>query len=170
LDVHELDTRTFIGVDRASQFLSVRQNLKAYAAIELKGDKAQLPLWELSKAIKKLEASGSNVEILRTAWHGKLSYAFSIVAMALLALMLITFSENVYANIGFSLVLIFVQYGAHVVGMTAGEKGVLPPLIAAWLGNVVLASVAGVRLSWVVLPGFRRTILDWMTEIHLRRA
>ena len=58
LDVHELDTRTFISVPRLSQFLSVRQNLKAYAAVELKGDKAQLPLIELSKVIDKLEESG----------------------------------------------------------------------------------------------------------------
>lgn len=127
LDVQELDTRTFVSESRMSQFLSVRQNLKAYAAVELKGDKAQLPLLELSKTIDKLEASGSNVEILRTAWHGKLSYAFSMVVMAMLALTLITFSENVYANIGLSLILIFVQYGMHVVGATAGEKGYCRP-------------------------------------------
>ncbi len=83
---------------------------------------------ELSRTIKKLEASGSNVEILRTAWHGKWSYAFSITVMAMMALMLTTFSENVYANIGLSLIIIFVQYGVHVVGATAGEKGVLPPI------------------------------------------
>jgi len=164
LDVHELDTRTFIGMSRLSQFLSVRQNLKAYAAVEIKGDKARLPLFELSKAIKKLEESGSNVEILQTVWHGKLSYAFSIAVMSLVALALITFSENVYANIGLSLVLIFVQYGVHVVGATAGEKGVLPPLVAAWLGNAVIASVAGLRLAWVTLPGFRAAVREWAFE------
>lgn len=165
LDVHELDTRTFIGVTRVSQFLSVRQNLKAYAAVELKGDKAQLPLLELSKAIDKLEASGSNVEILRTVWHGKLSYAFSIVVMALMALALVTFSENVYANIGLSLILIFVQYGMHVVGATAGEKGVLPPFIAAWLGNGIMGAVAALRLSWVAMPGFQAVIRGWVSGL-----
>lgn len=164
LDVHELDTRTFIGVSRLSQFLSVRQNLKAYAAVELKGDKARLPLFELSKAIEKLEESGSNVEILQTVWHGKLSYAFSIAVMSLVALTLITFSENVYANIGLSLILIFVQYGVHVVGATAGEKGVLPPMLAAWLGNMIMGSAAGLRLALVALPGFRVTVKEWALE------
>jgi len=161
LDVYELDTRTFISVNRLSQFLSVRQNLKAYAAVELKGDKAQLPLVELSRAIDKLEESGSNVEILQTVWHGKWSYAFSIAVMSLLALTLTTFSENVYANIGFSLILIFVQYGVHVVGASAGESGVLPPVLAAWLGNIVMTTLASLRLSWVAMPGFQSTIKEW---------
>ncbi|MBI9078262.1 MAG: LptF/LptG family permease [Pseudodesulfovibrio sp.] len=170
LDVHELDTRTFISVNRLSQFLSVRQNLKAYAAVELKGDQAQLPLLELSKAINKLEESGSNVEILQTAWHGKWSYAFSISVMALLALTLTTFSENVYANIGLSLILIFVQYGGHVVGATAGEQGVLPPFLAAWSGNIIMALFAFLRLSWVAMPGFQATLREWGGGLRLRQS
>ncbi|CCH47672.1 LptF/LptG family permease [Pseudodesulfovibrio piezophilus] len=162
LDVHELDTRTFVSVHRLSQFLSVRQNLKAYAAVELKGNKAQLPLFELSKAITKLEESGSNVEILKTAWHGKWAYAFSIATMALLALALVTFSENIYANIGISLILIFIQYGIHVVGATAGEKGVLTPLLAAWMGNIVMGGGASLRLAWVALPGFQSSFRGWV--------
>jgi lipopolysaccharide export system permease protein len=158
LDVHELDTRTFITVDRPSQFLSVRQNLRAYAAVELKGDTAQLPLFELSKAIARLQESGSNVEMLQTIWHSKLSYAFSMVIMALLALTLVTFSENVYANIGLSLILIFIQYGTHVVGTTAGEKGVLPPIMAAWFGNGIMGGLACLRLAWVAMPGFKAAI------------
>ncbi|BDQ36166.1 permease [Pseudodesulfovibrio nedwellii] len=170
LDVHELDTRTFIGVSRLSQFLSVRQNLKAYAAVELKGDKAQLPLLELSRAIKKLEESGSNVEILRTVWHGKLSYAFSMVLMALFAMALMTFSENLYANIGLALILIFIQYGVHVVGATAGEKGVLPPIMAAWLGNAIMGSLASLRLAWVALPRFQITVREWIGGLRLNRS
>ncbi len=170
LDVHELDTRTFVSVNRLSQFLSVRQNLKAYAAVELKGDKAQLPLLELTKAIKKLEASGSNVEILRTVWHGKWAYAFSITIMALMALTLVTFSENIYANIGFSLILIFTQYGIHVVGATAGEKGVLPPILAAWMGNLIMGGVASLRLAWVAMPGFQATVRGWLVGLRIVRA
>lgn len=170
LDVQELDTRTFVSVNRLSQFLSVRQNLKAYAAVELKGDKAQLPLFELSAVIAKLEESGSNVEILKTAWHGRWSYAFSIVVMALLALSLTTFTENVYANIGMALMLIFIQYGVHVVGVTAGEKGVLPPVFAAWLGDILLGSTACLRLAWVAMPGFQTTLREWIMGVMVRRA
>ncbi|MFH1912855.1 MAG: LptF/LptG family permease [Pseudomonadota bacterium] len=170
LDVHELDTRTFASVTRPSQFLSVRQNLKAYAAVELKGDTADLPLFELSRAIDKLEESGSNVEILRTVWHGKWSYAFSMSVMALLALALITFSENVYANVGLSLLLIFVQYGIHTVGVSAGEQAVLPPIIAAWLGNIIMGALAGGRLVWVAAPGFKATLRAWGAGLRLAKT
>ncbi|MUM78285.1 LptF/LptG family permease [Pseudodesulfovibrio sp. F-1] len=170
LDVQELDTRTFASVSRPSQFLSVRQNLKAYAAVELKGDTADLPLFELSKAIQKLEESGSNVEILKTVWHAKWSYAFSISVMALLALALITFSENVYANVGLSLILIFVQYGVHTVGATAGEQAVLPPFLAAWLGNFVMGALASGRLIWVAAPGLKATLRAWGAGLRLART
>lgn len=147
-NVTDLDASTFGAQHHMTLTLPINQILSDYAAIELKGDKAQLPLYELSRAIKKLEQSGSNVEILRTAWHGKWAYAFSIAVMALLALALSTFSENVYANIGYSLILIFVQYGLHVVGATAGEKGVLEPFTAAWMGNITMGTLAVLRLSW----------------------
>ena len=170
LDVHELDTRTFVGVNRLSQFLSVRQNLKAYAAVEVKGDTSRLPLFELSKAIQKLEESGSNVEMLQTVWHGKLSYAFSMVVMALVALALITWSENMYANIGLSLVFIFAQYGVHVMGISAGEQGVLPPIVAAWLGNGIIGGLALLRLAWATVPGVQVTIRGWLGQMAVIRS
>jgi len=151
-NVIELDAQTFVFTRHVSLMLPIKQVLSDYAAVELKGDKAQLPLFELSGAIKKLEASGSNVEILKTAWHGKWSYAFSMTIMAMLALALMTFSENVYANIGYSLILIFVQYGIHVVGATAGEKGVLAPIVAAWMGNMIMGGLASIRLVWIASP------------------
>ena len=165
LDVYELDTRTFVGVNRLSQFLSVRQNLKAYAAVEVKGDKSRLSLFQLSKAIKKLQESGSNVEILQTLWHSKLSYAFSVLVMALLALALVTWSENMYANIGLALLFVFTQYGIHVMGVTAGEKGVLPPIVAAWLGNGVMGSLAGMRLAWETIPGLQTLVKGWIARL-----
>lgn len=157
-NVIALDANTFASERHLSLTLPIRQVLSDFATFELKGDKAQLPLYELSKAIKLLEESGSNVEILRTAWHGKWAYAFSITIMALLALALTSYSENVYANIGYSLILIFIQYGIHVVGATAGEKGVLPPFTAAWMGNMVMGSLAMLRLAWVGSPGIRAAL------------
>lgn len=169
LDVYELDTRTFVGVSRLSQFLSVRQNLQAYAAVEVKGDKARLPLLDLSEAIRKLEESGSNVEMLQAVWHGKIAYAFSMVVMGLVALALITWSENMYANIGLSLVFIFAQYGIHVMGVSAGEQGVLPPVLAAWLGNLVMGGLATLRLTWATAPGLQARVREWLGPLALER-
>jgi len=157
-NVIELDARTFGSERYVSMMLPVDQVLSDFAAVELKGNKAELPLVELSKAIKKLEASGSNVEILKTAWHGKWAYAFSITVMALLAMTLMSLSENVYANIGYSLILIFVQYGIHAVSATAGEKGLLPPMLAAWMGNIIMGGMAAIYLTWVASPGLQSMV------------
>jgi lipopolysaccharide export system permease protein len=152
LEVIELDTGSFVTARRVSQYLSVRQDLRAFLDVEQIEDKAQLPLWKLGRVIDELAASGSNVDRLRTAWHGKWSYAFSILCMALMALALTSFVENVYLNVTLCLVLVFLQYGVHLFGVTAGQQGVLTPLLAAWFGNASFGILASLRLAWISNP------------------
>ncbi|MDD4952176.1 MAG: LptF/LptG family permease [Desulfovibrionaceae bacterium] len=162
LDVFEIDTRTFESVRRLSQFLSVRQDLKSFMAVEFGEDRAQLPLWELGKVIDDLKESGSNVERLRTAWHAKWAYAFSILVMALMALAVVSVMENVYLNVLVGLVLVFTHYGLYVLGVSAGQKGVLYPVLAAWMGNAVMAGLAGLRLAWVCVPGLEKEVRAYL--------
>lgn len=168
LNVDELDARTFKSIERPSSFLSVRQNLQAFRKAELSRKEGVMPIWELSSLIERLEVSGANVENLRTVWHSKWSYAFTIFAMTLIALALVTFSENMYANIGISLALIFLHYGLHIVGLSAGQKGVLPPIVAAWLANIFFSTLATLRLVWVTNPAVQKYILDWWGLLHAR--
>ncbi|HBR06400.1 MAG TPA: LPS export ABC transporter permease LptG, partial [Desulfovibrio sp.] len=131
---------------------------KSFAMMEQSEDRTQLPIWRLSAVINELRESGSNVERLRTAWHSRFSYAFSIAVMALLALALSSWSENLYLNIGLALALVFIQYGLHAVGVTAGNKGVLAPLPAAWAGNVLFGLAAGGRLIWISCPALEQAV------------
>ncbi|WP_250645480.1 LptF/LptG family permease [Salidesulfovibrio onnuriiensis] len=170
LGVREMDTRSFENIERLSLFLPVRQNLQAFRAAEANREQGLMPLWELSELIKRLEASGSNVEDLRTVWHSKWAYSFTLVVMALMGLALLSFSENMYANVGLALALIFVHYGLYVVGVSAGQKGILPPFVGAWFANVVMAALASLRLLWVGNPRFEAWIKDWLGILPLRRA
>lgn len=167
LDLTSLDTTTFESIEIPAAFLPLRQDLKAFAIVDPSEDRSQLPLWQLGKVINELRQSGSNVERLRTAWHSRISYAFSIAVMALMALALVTWSENLYLNVGLALLLVFLQYGTHVVGITAGQKGALPPLAGAWLGNVVFGGLAGARLAWVSLPDLRRKVRARLADLPL---
>jgi lipopolysaccharide export system permease protein len=153
-----LETGSFQTSELGDLLLPLRQDLKSFAVAEQSEDRTQLPIWRLSAIIKELRESGSNVERLRTAWHSRFSYAFSITVMALLALALCSWSENLYLNIGLSLALVFVQYGIHAVGVTAGNKGVLPPLPAAWAGDVLFSLAAGARLVWVSCPAVEKAV------------
>jgi lipopolysaccharide export system permease protein len=161
---HVLDTRTFQSREARNMLLPIMQDLDALAAIEHADDRAQLPLLRLGQVIEELEESGANVEGLRTAWHGKFAYAFTILVLALAGLALSTISENVYANVGLSLLVIFTQYGAYVVGVSAGQQGALDPFVAAWAGNAAFASLACLRLVFATSSTLQR-IWAWGAEL-----
>lgn len=150
--VKVLDPVTFAYQPQDTLVLPLKQDLRSFLAIDPNVDPASLPMWQLSSVMDRLAASGSNVERLRTAWHMKWSYAFSLATMALIALALTTLWENVYLNLGLSLGLTFAYYAVFMLGVTAGQKGMLPSVMGAWLGNILFASLAGARLWWVVRP------------------
>ncbi|WP_027367541.1 LptF/LptG family permease [Desulfocurvibacter africanus] len=147
-DVTIIDPIRFTSEYKPTLKLSLGEAFKSFTLAESRNNPAQLPLWELGRAIHQLEVTGSNVEGLRTIWHGKLSYAFSITIMALLALAIITFEHNVYLNLTAGLVATFLFYGFFVLGSSAGEMGFLPPIAGAWLGNAVFILGATTRLFW----------------------
>ncbi|MBI9111470.1 LptF/LptG family permease [Maridesulfovibrio ferrireducens] len=132
--------------------MPLKLDLKVFKAVDPGADPAQLPLWQLAEVIDQLKTSGSNVDRLITAWHSKWSYAFSLLAMALVSLALVTISENIYLNIGLGLALTFTYYALFMIGASAGQSGVLPPIVAAWIGNIVISTLAGLRIAWVLIP------------------
>ena len=79
-------------------------DFQAFVAVDPKTDPASLPLWRLGQTIGQLQAAGSNVERLQTAWHMKVAYGFSLAVMSLLAL-----------------ALIFVIIGFGVLGLSFGQ-------------------------------------------------
>ena len=151
-----LDPATFAVNEVPEVVLPLTQDLRSFLAIDPDTDPASLSMAKLSAVIQRLEASGSNVERLRTAWHMKWSYAFSILAMGLIALALVTLWENIYLNIALSLGVTFAYYVVFMLGVTAGQKGLLHPVVGAWLANILFCAVAGGRLAWVVRPSAAR--------------
>lgn len=113
----------------------------------------QLPLWLLGEAIHKLRSAGSNVEGLLTAWHGKLAYAASLMVMAVLAAAIVSWKDNVYVAVALSMAVIFVTYAMTLFGESMGQRGLLPPAVAAWGPDALLLILAGFRLH---LAGLRR--------------
>ncbi|WP_018125232.1 LptF/LptG family permease [Desulfovibrio oxyclinae] len=158
LEVQELDVRNYDTEQRKSQFLSVRQNLRSFVVADKSGDKSRLPIWQLGEVIRELQNSGSNVESLQTAWHARFSYAFAIMTMALLGLAVTTFTEKPHIGVALSLLCIFIFYGVYMVGQAAGQEGILPPVMGAWLANAVFFALTTLRLAWVSDRRVRRYI------------
>ncbi|MBU1229492.1 MAG: LptF/LptG family permease [Proteobacteria bacterium] len=151
LDVWEIETADFASMKLLTHFIPLRQDMRGFLSTD-SGDKADLPLLSLGRLIEELRESGSNVERLRTAWHGKWAYAFSIVTMAILALAMCTVFENLYVNLILSLLVVFGYYAVYVLGITTGQKGLMPPMAGAWMANTLFSAAALARLTWVALP------------------
>ena len=142
------DPDGFMVSSEPSLTLPISLDIKSFLAIDPKQDPAQLPLWQLSQVIHRLQASGSNVESLRAAWHMKVAYAFSLAVMALIGLTLVSLKDNIYFNTALSITLAFTYFGLIMFGTAAAEKGLLPPPIGAWAANILFTAATATHLLW----------------------
>lgn len=138
---HRFETESF-----EKKSLSLETDPGDFLAIDPKVKLQSLPAWQLLSMIERLEQSGSNVERLKAALHMKIAYGTSILVMALIGLSLATRIENIYALVPVGLILVFVYYTAFMLGVTAGEKSLLPPSLGPWMANLVFGAIAGLRL------------------------
>ena len=127
--------------------LDLQTDVASFLVIDPKTKLESLPLWQLGGEIRRLRESGSNIERLQTAWHMKLAYAGSVPVMALVALAVISVFGSLFVIIPVGLVSTFCYYGLFVLCAAAGEKGLVPPVLAAWAANILFAALAGARLA-----------------------
>lgn len=134
--------------------MPLRQDLSAFLAINPGTKPAHLPVWSLKDAIASLKQSGSNVEVLQTTFHARFAYAASMVVMGVLGLAIVLWRNNVYIAVGLGLLITFVFYAFTTLCVSLGERGVLTPVLAAWLplGVFFLLGLSGVL--WRIRPRF----------------
>ncbi len=141
-DAQVFDPKTFQFSKQDVLTLPIELNLRSLPIANEDIDPEEMSLWELSSHIQRLQESGTNVEVLRTAWHLKLSYAFSALVLSLVALVLTRKWENPFLVISTGLGVIFLLFAVHTMGGTLGESGDLAPWLGAWLGNALVGTSA----------------------------
>jgi lipopolysaccharide export system permease protein len=132
--------------------LPLRQDPASFRLVGAGSNPQQLSVTQLGRAIDALYASGSNVEALRTAWHGKIAYAAALAVMALVAMAIASWKDNMYIAAGLALLVTFLYYTVYTLATTLGQQGALPPFAAAWLANFAAAGMALFRLAPLILP------------------
>jgi lipopolysaccharide export system permease protein len=147
-DVELINPETFSREKRKQLQLVIHVDIEAFLATGAGLPPESLSLWELKALINKLRQSGSNVEGLQTTLYSKLSYAFSIFVMTILALVLSIFIKNIYLLIFSGLIITFFYYAIFILGVSLGEKGILPPFAGAWLGNIVFIIIGSLNIAW----------------------
>jgi len=110
-------------------------------------DQENMNVRELSAYIEKVRNSGGDTEKYQTDLYFKFSYP---LAGSIFVLIGVAFSsgkrkQSIATGFGVSLVISFLYYGVLRIGQTLGYNGVIPPLLAAQLGNLIFL-VLGVGL------------------------
>jgi len=98
---------------------------------------------ELRSHIEKVRRSGGDVDRYVTDLFFKFSYP---LAGSIFVLLGVAFSagkrkQSIATGFGLTLLISFVYYGVLRVGQTLGYNGVLPPLLAAELGNIIFLAI-----------------------------
>ncbi|GAU09811.1 LptF/LptG family permease [Desulfoplanes formicivorans] len=137
MEVNHLHIQSFSRRWEDRMDLILKTDPRSFATLESEKAPQYLSYWNLSRVIKGLGQAGSNVEGLVTALHAKISYPVSLLVMACAAIALTLAVTNVYLSVLAGLVLVFAYYAIFVMSTAAGENGLLPPFVAAWMPNAV---------------------------------
>lgn len=96
---------------------------------------------ELSHLVSRINESGGDTTKYRVGLNMKISFPFTNLIVVLIGSPLSARLRRggLAVGVGLGLSLTFVYYGFIRVGQTLGDNSVLPPVIAAWLGNTFFA-------------------------------
>lgn len=115
------------------------------------GDKSpfEMNAAELRRQIQNFKVAGMSTKSLATDYHFKLSLPFGAFVAGLIGIPLaVKFPRTgKFLGIGIAILLLFVYYCLFSVFRSLGLIGILPPLIAAWLPNLILGGTG----IWLLL-------------------
>jgi len=113
-------------------------------------DSEEMSFTELWDYVKRLKTSGYNAASYEVDLHSKLSFPLASLLMVLIS---IPFSIHKVRTGGaakgfsFAVMIAFAYLTLMSVGASLGNSGSLPPLLAAWLANLVFATAAVIVLA-----------------------
>jgi len=104
---------------------------------------------ELLKFVERVRQSGGEVHRWMTDLHLRIAFPLSNLIIVLLSLPLAynRRKKSLAVGFGISLLICFFYFGLVKMGQALGQKGSMPPFLAAWLGNVVMGVGGIIDLS-----------------------
>ncbi len=109
----------------------------------------EMNYFELRDYIQRVQLSGGEVKQERVDLFLKIAFPFASLIIVLFGAPLASNPRRSGAAVSFgiSLFICFVYYSFLRLGQALGYKGALPPLLAAWLGNIIFG-IGGVLVLW----------------------
>jgi lipopolysaccharide export system permease protein len=111
---------------------------------EAEEDPKGLSYWALRDYIGRLHQSGSRVQTYLVELYLKISFPLTNLVVVLIgvALALRNRRGGLAIAFGLSVFISFIYYALIRTGQALGHNGALPPLLGAWLGNIVFGLLA----------------------------
>lgn len=134
-------------VEFAQSFDSLKvQNLRFQpediARVQKKAE--EMSYWELKNFIEEIRRTGGNPDRWLVELYLKIAFPFANLIIILFGAPLASRKTRSGSAISFgiSLFVCFVYFGIIKVGQSMGHNGVLPPMLAAWIGNLFFGAGA----------------------------
>jgi lipopolysaccharide export system permease protein len=111
---------------------------KDFARSELQPD--LMSYWQLKKYIRRLKNSGFKPHKELVIFYNKLAFPlanFIIIFFAVPFTLTRARSGNLFLGIALSIIISFSYWGINALCLSLGKIGVLSPLLAAWLTNII---------------------------------
>ncbi|RCW57343.1 YjgP/YjgQ family permease [Halanaerobium sp. ST460_2HS_T2] len=104
---------------------------------------------ELGKRIALFKKSGINVDSLLVDYHLKLAEPLTALLFVLISVPLsLSGKESRTLNLIFTIVIVFLYYVILSFSRSFGKNYILPPLVAAWLPNLIFLFLGVILLFW----------------------
>ena len=109
----------------------------------------ELDYYHLTERISELKGNGVDTVKWEVTRYIKVSFAFTNLIVILCGIPLVVLKEknSLSFGAGSSVFVIFGYYAFIKFGQSLGFKGVITPLLSAWIGNLVFIA-AGILLFW----------------------
>jgi lipopolysaccharide export system permease protein len=98
----------------------------------------EMSYWELKNFIKEVKRTGGNPDRWLVDLYLKIAFPFATFIIILFGAPLASRKtrSGTAISFGISLFICFLYFGIIKVGQSMGHNGTLPPLFAAWMGNL----------------------------------
>ncbi|NLA58863.1 MAG: YjgP/YjgQ family permease [Firmicutes bacterium] len=107
----------------------------------------EMNIRELARHIEILRSQGAETQKLEVDWHLKWAIPTASIVFALVGAPLGLQSHRSASSVGFglSIIVIFIYYVIMTLGSALAQGGYLPPMLGAWLQNLILG-ILGIYL------------------------
>ncbi len=134
------------GVEHASQFSTLtipglRERPEDFAKREAEPD--EMNFVQLLRYVNRVKESGGRIQKYLVELHMKLAFPLTNLIVTLVGVSLSTRVRRgtLALGVGLSLLISFTYYGFLKTGQALGHSGTLPPVLAAWMGNLFFGAL-----------------------------